>query len=64
MPRFGFDNTYSRELPGSYVAWKPAAVPEPRLLFINLDLAEELGVPPEALHGATGAALFSGNQLQ
>lgn len=63
MPRFGFDNTYARELPGSYVAWKPAAVPEPRLLFMNLDLADELGVPPEALHGATGAALFTGNQL-
>ena len=63
MPRFGFDNTYARDLPGSYVAWKPTEVPEPRLLFINLDLAEALGVPPEALHGATGAALFSGNQL-
>src|SRR5690606_40258227 len=31
-PRFGFDNTYARELPGTFVAWQPAKVPSPRLL--------------------------------
>lgn len=39
MPPFGFDNTYARDLPGFYVAWQPAAVPAPRLLFLNQALA-------------------------
>jgi len=63
MHRFGFDNTYARELPGSYVAWKPTPVPEPRLLFGNDALADELGLPPEVLHGPDAAALFAGNLL-
>ena len=63
MHRFGFDNTYARELPGSYVAWKPTAVPEPRLLFANDALADELGLPPAALCGPDAAALFAGNLL-
>ena len=63
MPRFGFDNTYARELPGSYVAWKPTAVPQPQLLFRNHALAEELGLPPDAFSSPDSAALFAGNQL-
>ena len=63
MPRFGFDNTYARDLPGSYVAWKPAAVPEPQLLFANAALADELGLPPEVFSGAEAAAVFAGNLL-
>ncbi len=63
MPAFGFDNTYARRLPGFYAAWKPAAVPAPRLLFLNEALAQELGLDPAALRGETGAALFAGNLL-
>jgi serine/tyrosine/threonine adenylyltransferase len=63
MHRFGFDNTYARELPGTYQAWPPAAAPAPRLLFANLELAEELGLPPGALQGPDAAALFAGNLL-
>ncbi|MEO6281253.1 protein adenylyltransferase SelO [Roseateles sp.] len=63
MHRFGFDNTYARELPGAYVAAKPAAAPEPRLLFANPALADELGLPPEVLQGPDAAALFAGNLL-
>ncbi|RZL35424.1 MAG: YdiU family protein, partial [Rubrivivax sp.] len=63
MLRFGFDNTYVRDLPGAYRAWQPAAVPAPRLLFANAALAEELGLPPEALQGPDAAALFAGNRL-
>jgi protein adenylyltransferase len=62
MTPFGFDNTYARELPGSYVAWKPAAAPVPRLLFFNDALADELGLDAAALR-ADGAALFAGNAL-
>jgi uncharacterized protein YdiU (UPF0061 family) len=63
MLPFGFDNTYARELPGLYVPWKPAAVPAPRLLFLNDPLAAELGLDAGALRGADGAALFAGNRL-
>jgi len=63
MLPFGFDNTYARELPGAYVAWKPAAVPAPRLLFFNDALAAELGLDAQALRGADAAALFAGNAL-
>ena len=63
MHRFGFDNTYARELPDAGVAWQPAAAPAPRLIFANPALAEELGLPPEVLQGPDAAALFAGNQL-
>lgn len=63
MRPFGFDNTYARELPGACVAWKPAAAPAPRLLFLNDPLAGELGLDPAALRGADPAALFAGNVL-
>jgi uncharacterized protein YdiU (UPF0061 family) len=60
---FAFDNTYARELEGFYVAWQPAAVPEPRLLFLNRDLAAELGLDATALEGSEGALLFAGNRV-
>jgi uncharacterized protein YdiU (UPF0061 family) len=63
MPAFAFDNTYARELPEHYVAWKPAAVPAPRLLFLNRELADELGLDAAALAGDEGAAVFSGNRV-
>jgi serine/tyrosine/threonine adenylyltransferase len=63
MLPFGFDNTYARELSGSYVAWKPASVPAPRLLFLNDALAAELGLDVAALRDADAAALFAGNTL-
>jgi uncharacterized protein YdiU (UPF0061 family) len=58
-----FDNTYARELPGTYVAWKPAAAPAPELLYLNRALADELELDAAALAGAEGAALFAGNTL-
>jgi len=63
VPAFGFDNSYARELPGFYVAWKPDPVPAPRLLYLNAPLAVELGLDPAALAGPDGAALFAGNAL-
>jgi serine/tyrosine/threonine adenylyltransferase len=61
--RFGFDNTYARELGGAYAAWQPAPVPGPRLLFANDALADELHLPPGLLQAAEAAALFAGNAL-
>jgi uncharacterized protein YdiU (UPF0061 family) len=63
MPHFAFDNTYARQLPGFYTAWKPAVAPAPRLLFLNTALAEALGLDAAALQGVAGAQLFSGNAL-
>jgi uncharacterized protein YdiU (UPF0061 family) len=60
---FLFDNSFARELPGCYVSWKPAAVPQPRLLFLNRSLAAELGLDAAALDGPAGAATFAGNSL-
>ena len=58
-----FDNSYARELSGFYVAWPPAAVRAPRLLFLNEGLAEELGLPLEPLRGEAGLRWFSGCEL-
>ena len=63
MRFFDFDNTYARELPGFYVARNPDAVASPRLLFLNSDLAAELGLDTEVLAGSDGAAVFSGNAV-
>ena len=63
MPAFQFDNTYARELEGFHVPWKPAAVPEPRLLFLNRPLAEELGLDLAELSTPELAALWAGNTL-
>ena len=60
---FRFDNSFARELQGLYVPWRPAAVPAPRLLFLNHSLAAELGLDITALDGPAGAATFAGNAL-
>lgn len=46
-----------------YVSWQAAPVPTPRLLKLNLALAEELGLDETALNGELGAEIFSGNLL-
>ena len=63
MSAFGFDHSYARELPGASVAWKPAPVPAPQLLFLNDALARELGLDPVALRADDAAAIFAGNAL-
>ena len=49
MVLFNFDNTYARELEGMYQSWKGEAVPSPKLLRLNRELAQELGVDADAL---------------
>ena len=62
-PLFRFDNSYARELPGLAVAWQPAKVPAPAMLYFNRALAGELGLDVDALGGERGAAIFSGNEV-
>ncbi|MFZ3221733.1 MAG: YdiU family protein [Rugosibacter sp.] len=60
---FTFDNSFARELDGVYVPWQAVTVPAPRLLKLNLDLAQELGLDGTALNGELGTEIFSGNLL-
>jgi uncharacterized protein YdiU (UPF0061 family) len=61
--RFAFDNTYARDLEGFYVTWKAAQVAQPRLVQLNRELAEELGLDPVALDSEEGARIFAGNEI-
>ncbi|MBL8386105.1 MAG: YdiU family protein [Burkholderiales bacterium] len=63
MLNLDFDNTYARELAGFYVAWKPAPAPAPRLLYLNAELAAELGLPTDALAAPETADVFAGNRV-
>ena len=62
-PLLAFDNSYARELPGLYEPWQAAAVPEPRLLALNEQLAAELGADPDALRAPDGVAVLAGNAV-
>jgi uncharacterized protein YdiU (UPF0061 family) len=61
--KLAFDNSFARELQGFYISCKPEPVPEPRLLFFNSLLAEELQLDWATCNAETQAALFSGNRL-
>ena len=60
---FAFDNSYATELEGLYVPWQGEKVDAPRVVQLNRDLAEELGLDPDALTGERGAALFAGSEM-
>ncbi len=60
-PIFAFDNTYARKLEGFYVPWKAAQAAQPRLVQLNRELAEELGLDADALDSEEGARIFAGN---
>ena len=60
---FTFDNSFARELPGFYVAQRPAIVRAPRLLYLNRPLAEELGLDLDSLDDEAKAAVFAGNTV-
>ena len=56
---FSFDNSYARDLPGSYLRLEPAVAPAPQLRALNLFLAKDLGLDLDVLReGAAG--WFSG----
>ena len=56
---FRFDNSYLRDLPGTYLRLDPSIAPAPRLLVLNRELAADLGLNPQEL-AAEGAGWFSG----
>ncbi len=59
---FAFDNTWVRDLPGTYLAAQPAPAPAPELLMLNRGLAERLGLNPDWLQ-TEAAEMLSGNRL-
>lgn len=59
---FRFDNSWVRDLPGTFLSAQPAPAPAPRLLMLNRGLAERLGIDPDWL-AAEGAEILSGRAL-
>jgi uncharacterized protein YdiU (UPF0061 family) len=53
---FRFDNSWARDLPGTFLRVAPDPAPAPRLLALNRSLATDLGLAPVALEA--GAALW------
>jgi serine/tyrosine/threonine adenylyltransferase len=58
-----FDNTYARLPERFFARVNPAAVPAPRLIRVNGELAAGLGLDAAGLEGEAGAELFSGNRI-
>ena len=58
-----FDNTYARELEGTYVPWQPTKVPSPKLLRLNTNLGVQLNLSMEVLNSPMGSAILSGNEI-
>ncbi|HET6605837.1 MAG TPA: YdiU family protein [Rhodopila sp.] len=61
--RIDFDNSYAR-LPDRFFARQnPVPVAAPRLIKLNVALAEQLGLDPEALASPEGVAVLAGNAV-
>ena len=58
-----FDNSYARDLEGMYARSSPAGSPAPRLLRLNRNLAEELGLDADEMSSAAGLAMLAGNAV-
>jgi uncharacterized protein YdiU (UPF0061 family) len=63
MPSLTLEQTYAAAVPAGAVAWQPAPVPAPRLLYFNRALAQELGLDAATWDEALLAQVFSGNRL-
>ena len=57
------DDSFARDLPELRVEWQGQDAPEPRLVVVNQDLAEDLGMDPEALRSPAGIAVLSGSAV-
>jgi serine/tyrosine/threonine adenylyltransferase len=60
---FGFDNTYARLPERFYARINPAPVAAPRLIKVNVELARNLGLDPEALASPQGVEILAGNRI-
>jgi uncharacterized protein YdiU (UPF0061 family) len=60
---FRFDNTYARLPERFYARVSPARVRDPRIVKVNLALADALGVDGAVLESAEGAEVLAGNAI-
>ena len=58
-----FEHTYASQLEGLYVNARPIPVPDPGLVFVNDDLADELFLDAARLRDPDALAIFPGNAL-
>jgi uncharacterized protein YdiU (UPF0061 family) len=58
-----FDNSYTRLPTRFFTRTAPTNVAAPRLVRLNRDLAEELGLDPDQLTGPEGVSMLAGNQV-
>jgi serine/tyrosine/threonine adenylyltransferase len=61
--QFGFDNTYARLPERFYARVNPTPVAAPRLLKLNVELSQQLGLDPEQLASADGVEILAGNRV-
>ena len=60
---FGFENTYARLPERFYSRLNPTPVATPRLVKVNVELAQFLGLDPDALASEQGAKILAGNRV-
>lgn len=60
---FGFDNTYARLPEHFYARVNPTPVASPRLVKVNVELARNLRLNPNALASAQGVEILVGNKV-
>src|SRR3984885_2494088 len=61
--RFGFENTYARLPEHFYARLDPTPVAAPRLVKLNVELAGNLGLDPDALASTRGVEILAGNRV-
>lgn len=61
--RFGFANTYARLPERFYARVNPTPVATPSLVKVNVELARNLGLDPEALSSVQGVEILAGNRI-
>src|SRR5260370_28786601 len=61
--RFNFENTYARLPERFYARLDPTPVTAPRLVKVNVELARNLGLDPDALASPQGVEILSGNRV-
>jgi uncharacterized protein YdiU (UPF0061 family) len=59
---FDFENTYARLPERFYARLNPAPVVAPRLIKVNVELARNLRLDPNALASAEGLDILAGNR--
>ncbi len=61
--QFAFDNTYARLPERFYARINPTPVAAPRLIKLNVALAQHLGLDPVALASDEGVEILAGNRI-